>query len=103
MADSGTTVVRVEHPVPDYETWKHEAFDSDPLGRERSGVRRHRVLRQGERPSLVAVELEFADRAAAESFASALHEMWGRVRDRFGWADRLPEAQIFELTEAEEY
>ena len=97
-----TTVVRVEHPVPDYERWKREAFDRDPLGRARSGVRRHRVLRRGERPSLVAVELEFDDRAAAESFAAALREMWGRVRERFGW-DELPEAQVFEMTEVEEY
>jgi hypothetical protein len=102
MADSGTVVVRVEHPVPDYETWKREAFDRDPLGRARSGVRRHRVLRRGDGPSLVAVELEFADRAAAESFAAGLHEMWRRVRDRFDWRD-LPEAEIFELAEAEEY
>jgi len=102
MADRGTVVVRVEHPVPDYATWKREAFDRDPLGRGRSGVRRHRVLRRGDGPSLVAVELEFADRAAAESFASALREMWGRVRDRFEWRE-LPEAQIFELTESEEY
>ncbi|HSD02027.1 MAG TPA: hypothetical protein VLB81_06660 [Gaiellales bacterium] len=98
----GTTVVRVEHPVPDYEIWKREAFDRDPLGRERSGVRRHRVLRRGERPSLVAVELEFDDRAAAEAFAAELREMWGRVRERFGWRD-LPEAQLFEITEVEEY
>ena len=97
-----TTVVRIEHPVPDYETWKREAFDRDPLGRERSGVLRHRVLRHGEQPNLVAVELEFDDRAAAESFAAALREMWGRVRERFGWRD-LPEARIFELTEVEEY
>jgi hypothetical protein len=102
MADPGTVVVRVEHPVPDYATWKREAFDRDPLGRGRSGVRRHRVLHQGDGPSLVAVELEFADRAAAESFASALREMWGRVRDRFEWSE-LPEAQLFELTEAEDY
>jgi len=98
----GTTVVRVEHPVPDYEIWKREAFDRDPLGRERSGVRRHRVLRRGERPSLVAVELEFDDRAAAEAFAAELREMWGRVRERFGWRDP-PEAQLFEITEVEEY
>lgn len=98
----GTTVVRLEHPVPDYETWKREAFDRDPLGRERSGVRRHRVVRRGERPSLVAVELEFDDRAAAEAFAAELREMWGRVRERFGWRE-LPEAQLYELTEVEEY
>jgi hypothetical protein len=101
-ATTGTIVVRVEHPVPDYETWKREGFDRDPLGRERSGVRRHRVLRIGERPSLVAVELEFDDREAAESFAAGLREMWGRVRERFDWRE-VPEAQVFEVTEAREY
>jgi hypothetical protein len=95
-------VVRVEHPVPDYETWKREAFDADPLSRARRGVRRHRVLRRGDRPSLVAIELEFDDRAAAEEFAAALGEMWGRVRERFAWRE-LPDAEIFELTEARDY
>ena len=47
MTDPTTVVVRVEHPVPDYELWKREAFDRDPLGRASSGVRRHRVLRRG--------------------------------------------------------
>jgi hypothetical protein len=99
----GTTiVVRVEHPVPDYEAWKREAFDRDPLGRAQSGVRRHRVLRRGGPPERVAVELEFDDRAAAEAFATALREMWGRVQDRFAWRE-LPEAQVFELAEREEY
>ena len=51
---------------------------------------------------MVAIELEFDDREAAESFAAALREMWGRVRDRFGWRE-LPEARIFELTESEDY
>ena len=102
MTDPTTVVVRVEHPVPDYEIWKRDAFDRDPLGRAPSGVRRHRVLRRGERPSRVAVELEFDDRASAEAFAEALREMWGRVRDRFEWRE-LPEAEIYELTEAREY
>jgi len=102
MTDPTTVVVRVEHPVPDYELWKREAFDRDPLGRPSSGVRRHRVLRRGEQPSRVAVELEFDDRASAEAFAEVLREMWGRVRDRFEWRE-LPEAEIYELTEAREY
>ena len=102
MARPKTIVVRVEHPVPEYATWKREAFDRDPIGRKRRGVRRHRVLRQGRRPSLVAVELEFDDLAAAEAFAAALREMWERVHDRFGWREQ-PEAQIFELTEVEDY
>jgi hypothetical protein len=37
-------ILRIEHPVPDYDTWK-ASFDSDPIGRERSGVRRYRILR----------------------------------------------------------
>jgi hypothetical protein len=99
---SETTVVRVEHPVPDYESWKREAFDRDPLGRARSGVRRHRVLRRGDAPALVAVELEFDDRVAAEAFAAELRDMWGRVSERFGWRE-LPEARVFDLTDVEEY
>jgi len=36
------------------------------------------------------------------AFAEALRDMWGRVRDRFEWRE-LPEAEIYELTEAREY
>ena len=38
-------VLRVEHSVPDYDRWK-QAFDDDPIGRERAGVRRYRILRK---------------------------------------------------------
>lgn len=37
-------MLRIEHPVPNYEGWK-QAFDSDPVGREKSGVRRYQILR----------------------------------------------------------
>jgi hypothetical protein len=102
MVESGGVVLHVEHVVPDYELWKREGFDRDPIGRARSGVRRYRVLRAGERPAVVAIELEFADRAAAESFADALADMWGRVQERFGWRE-LPQARLFELSESCEY
>jgi hypothetical protein len=102
MAGSGGVVVRVEHAVRDYDRWKREGFDRDPIGRARGGVRRYRVLRAVDQPALVAVELEFADRAAAESFATALTEMWTRVRERFGWQE-LPQARLFHLTESSEY
>jgi hypothetical protein len=101
MSEERTIVLRIEHPVPDYDAWKREGFDRDPIGRARGGVRRYRVLRAGDRPALVAVELEFDDRAAAESFASALRELWGRVTDRFGWRE-LPEVRLFELADAGE-
>lgn len=37
-------ILRVEHPVPNFDGWK-QAFDSRPVGWEKSGVRRYRVLR----------------------------------------------------------
>jgi len=38
-------ILRIEHGVPDYESWK-AVFDRDPIGRERSGVARYRVMRE---------------------------------------------------------
>src|SRR5579863_10086471 len=38
-----TAILRIEHPVVDFDRWR-EAFDSDPEGRESSGVRRYRVM-----------------------------------------------------------
>jgi hypothetical protein len=102
MAATARSVVRVEHPVADYEMWKREGFDRDPLGRERSGVRRYRVLRAADESGLVAIELEFDDRAAAEAFAAGLRSMWLGVGDRFGWR-QPPQARIFELAVATEY
>jgi hypothetical protein len=43
-------ILRIEHPVADFDAWK-AAFDGDPLGREQSGVRRYRVLRSVDDPS----------------------------------------------------
>lgn len=103
MGEPTVTVLRVEHPVVDFEAWKREGFDRDPLGRERGGVRRYRVLRSASDGSVVvAVELEFDSRHDAESFAVALREMWAGVQDRFGWLE-LPEARLYELTEVGAY
>jgi hypothetical protein len=102
MTNSAMSVVRVEHAVADYEFWKREGFDRDPLGREQSGVRRYRVLRASDKPGLVAIELEFDSRSAAEAFVGSLSEMWSRAGDRFGWPES-PQARIYELAAAEEY
>jgi hypothetical protein len=102
MMEATTSVLRIEHAVPDYDTWKREGFDRDPIGREQNGVRRYRVLRSADDPRLVAIELEFQGRAAADAFAAALTEMWRGVRDRFGWRE-LPEVRIYELAASGEH
>ena len=64
-------ILRIEHPVADYDAWK-AAFDSDPIGRERSGVRRYRIRRPTDDPSHIMIDLEFDSLGEAEAVKAAL-------------------------------
>jgi hypothetical protein len=90
-------ILRIEHPVPNFDAWK-EAFDSDPVGRERSGVRRYRILRPTDDPNYVMIDLEFDAASEAEAVQAALSELWGRVD-----VMHSPQAQIVEVVEIKEY
>jgi hypothetical protein len=90
-------VLRIEHPVPDYARWK-EAFDSDPVDRKGSGVRRYTVMRAVDDPNYVVIDSEFADVGEAEAMLGALRELWGRVD-----VMRDPKTRIVEVTETVEY
>jgi hypothetical protein len=92
-------VLRIEHPVPDYDAWK-AAFDSDPVGRERSGVRRYRVLRPVDDPNFVMIDLEFDSAREAEALLAALRGLWGRVE---GTVMMTPQARIVEAVESKEH
>ncbi len=91
--------LRIEHPVPNFEGWK-KAFDSDPMHREASGVRRYRVLRSIDDRQFVTVDLEFDGLREAEAFRAALQELWRRVE---GTVMLSPRAQILEAVEGREY
>ncbi len=93
------SILRIEHPVPDYDAWK-QAFDSDPVGRERSGVRRHRILRSIDDPNYVMIDLEFDTLGEAEALLAAMRVVWGRVQ---GTIMSNPRTQIVEPVEAKEY
>jgi hypothetical protein len=51
-------------------------FDSDPLGREASGMRRYSIERPVDDYRMVIGELEFDSLAEAETFAGRLEEAW---------------------------
>ena len=91
-------ILRIEHAVPDFGAWK-KAFDSDPLGRQRSGVRRYRVLRPVEDARYVMVDLEFDTRAQAETMDRALRQLWGQVE---GTVIEKGRARIVEVAEGAE-
>jgi hypothetical protein len=67
-------ILRIEHPVSDYDAWK-AAFESDPIGRERSGVRRYRIMRTTDDPSHITIDLEFDSLGEAEAVKGALGEV----------------------------
>ena len=92
-------ILQIEHPVPDFDAWQ-AAFDSDPLGRERSGVRRYRVLRPIGDPNYAMVDLEFDSSGEAEAFLAALRELWDRVQ---GTVMENPRARIVEPVESKEF
>jgi hypothetical protein len=90
-------ILRIEHPVGDFDAWK-EAFDSDPVSREQSGVRRYRVLRPIDDPNYVMIDLEFDSSSETEAFLAALRDLWSRVD-----VMRDPQARIVEAVESKEY
>lgn len=92
-------ILRIEHPVPSFDGWK-QAFDSDPVGRERSGVRRHRVLRPTDDANYVMIDLEFDTASQAEAMLTALRTLWSRVE---GTVMTNPQARIVEAVETWEY
>jgi ribosomal protein L35AE/L33A len=92
-------VLRIEHPVPSYETWK-QAFDGDPVGRQRSGVRRYRIMRPVDDPNYVLIDLEFDTPREAEDLLASMRAVWERVS---GSVMSDPRARIVEAMEVKEY
>ena len=91
-------ILQIEHPVPNYEAWK-QAFDSDPVNRKQSGVRRYRVLRPLDHPNYAIIELEFDSVHEAEGLLAAMREVWSRVQ---GTIIENPRARIVEAVESQE-
>ena len=91
-------MLRIEHPVPNFEGWK-KAFDSDPVGRERSGVRRYQISRAVDNPNYVMIDLEFDTVAQAQALLAAMRVVWSRVE---GTIMMDPQARIVEMVEIKE-
>lgn len=92
-------ILRIEHPVSDFDGWK-KAFDSDPVGREKSGVRHYRVLRPVDDPQYVMIDLEFDTTSQAEALLAAMRVVWGQVQGKIIFN---PQARIVEAVETKTY
>jgi quinol monooxygenase YgiN len=94
-------VVRLEHPVRDFETWK-AAFDGDPVQREASGVRRYQIYRPIDDANYIAVDLEFDDRDQAEAFKSSLEALWQSAQAAPALGGK-PQVRIVDVVETKSY
>ena len=92
-------ILHIEHPVMDFDGWK-KAYDSDPVGREKSGVRRYQILRPVDDSRYVVIDLEFDTASQAEALLAAMRVVWGRVQ---GTLIMDPQARISEVVESKVY
>ena len=88
-------VLNYWHTVSDYAEWK-QIFDSDPLGREASGVRRVSIERPVDDENTVIGELEFDTLGEAETFAARLEGGLEGLRqpDRANAGHRITEVLV---------
>jgi hypothetical protein len=90
-------LLHIEHPVSDFDAWK-AAFDSDPVGRQRMGVRHYRILRPVDDPEYAIIDLEFDSVNQAEALLAAMQQVWQRVG---GTLMHSPQWRIAEVVEAQ--
>jgi hypothetical protein len=89
-------ILHIQHSVPSFEGWKR-AFESDPLDRKGSGVRRYHVHRSVADPSFVMIDLEFDTVPEAEKLLEQLRHVWAGPG---GAVMRNPEAWIVETVDS---
>jgi hypothetical protein len=92
-------ILRIEHKVLNFYGWK-KAFDSDPVNRKKSGVKRYRVYRPTDDPDYVIIDLEFDTLNDAQTTLAALHNLWGKVE---GTVIVNPQTRILDVVEFIEY
>ena len=92
-------ILQIEHPVKSFDEWK-KVFDSDPLKRKESGVRRHRVMRLADNPNHVVGDLEFESKDKAQEFLALLQGIWPSLT---GKLLENPRGRIIEVVESKEY
>lgn len=92
------TIIQIEHATKSFDAWK-AAFDSDPVGRQRGGVRRYRIARRVDDPDYVVIDLEFDDRDRAVAFRGALEQMWQTAQAQQVLGG-IPSAHLVEPVEA---
>jgi hypothetical protein len=91
-------VLQVEHNVSSYDGWK-KAFDNDPIGRKKSGVKRYQVYQSVDDEKYVVIDLYFENLEDSTRALKSLKELWSKVQ---GTVMVNPKARMLTLNESVE-
>jgi hypothetical protein len=70
--------LRIEHKIANYDGWK-KAFDSDPINRRQSGVKRYRVYRPIDDTNFIIIDLDFDNLEKAQAAQVALMNIFTKI------------------------
>lgn len=91
-------ILRIEHKISNFEGWKN-AFDSDPINRKKSGVKRYHIYRPNDDDNFVIIDLEFENLDDALKTRRALQDLWTNVE---GTLIVSPQMKILTTVESKE-
>ncbi len=91
------TILRIEHRISGYDGWK-KAFDSDPINRKKSGVKRYRIYRPADNENFVIIELDFENPEQAEAAQSALLNIFPNIEGKLIFEVQMRLLKIVEET-----
>ena len=93
------TILQIEHRVPNFEGWK-KAFESDPVGRKKSGVKSYRIYRLANDQDYIIIDLVFENEADASNMLLALQKLWVNVE---GTVINNAKTRMLNLVEQKDY
>lgn len=90
--------LRIEHKIANYEGWK-KAFDSDPINRKQSGVKRYRVYRPADDDLFIVIDLDFDNLDQAQTTQVALNGIFGNIDGKIIFGPKTRILTVVEETE----
>lgn len=92
------TTLRIEHKIAGYDGWK-KAFDSDPLNRKQSGVKRYRIYQPTDDTNFVIIELDFDSLEQAQTAKTALQNIFPKIEGSLIFGAQLKIMNVIESKE----
>jgi hypothetical protein len=75
-------------------------FDSDPIGRKKSGVKSYKIFRPVEDQNFVIIDLEFDNLDHAKSVLESLKKVWSNIDGKVVFS---PQTKILNVAESTVY